>query len=127
MRTAIIAAELLQELDRANELYGTSFASPHEGYAVILEELDELFEEIKKKNPDKDKLMEEAIQIGAMAIKFIHSLEHWPWLDLKMSAHELKCLQCRFAVLTADKLVELKHDPCLRCDDLCQWKEETRV
>ncbi|AFM40311.1 hypothetical protein Desaci_1285 [Desulfosporosinus acidiphilus SJ4] len=116
------AAFIFEELERANQIYGTSFHSPHEGYAVMLEEMDELFEEIKKKNPDKDKLMEEAVQIGAMAIKFIQSLEHWPWLDLKMSAHELKCLQCRYAVLTADKLAELESDPCLSCNKLCQWK-----
>lgn len=127
MRTAIIAAELLKELDRANQRYGTSFHSPHEGYAVMLEEMDELFDEIKKKHPDKDRMMEEAIQVGAMAIKFILSLKQWPWLDLKMSAHELKCLQCRYSVLTADNLADLESDPCLSCNNLCQWKEERKV
>ncbi|WP_407312093.1 hypothetical protein [Desulfosporosinus sp. SB140] len=118
----VIATLVFEELKRANKLYGTSFVSPHEGYAVILEELDEIFEEIKKKSPDKDRMMEEAIQVGAMAIKFIQSMDRWPWLDLKMSAHELKCLQRRYAVLTVDKLAELGHDPCLSCDKLCQWK-----
>ena len=119
-----IVALMLEELEHANKIHGTSFASPHEGYAVMLEEMDELFEEIRKKHPDKDRLRDEAIQIGAMAIKFIQSLENWPWLGLKMSAQELKCLQCRYTVLTADELAEIGSDPCLTCDDLSNWKEQ---
>ncbi len=79
MQETTVAAALIEELNRANLIYGTSFASPHEGYAVMLEEMDELFDEIRKKRPNKDKLREEAIQIGAMAIKFITSLKDWPW------------------------------------------------
>ena len=123
MRTAIIAAEMLKELNRANQLYGTSFHSPHEGYAVMLEEMDELFDEIRKKHPDHNRLREEALQVGAMAIKFIQSLEHWPWLGLKMSEEELKCLQCRYLVLTADELNILGDDPCMTCSKLSNWKE----
>ena len=44
--------------------------STHEGYAVIKEELDELWDEVKKKHPDPKRLLAEAIQIGAMAIAF---------------------------------------------------------
>jgi len=61
---------MLVELTRANKMY-PRFHSPHEGYAVLLEELDELWDEIKKKQPDKTRMREEAIQVGAMAIKFI--------------------------------------------------------
>ena len=83
MQEGKAAALLVEELNRANRIYGPSFASPHEGYAVILEELDELFDEIRKKQPDKERLQEEAIQIGAMAIKFITSLKDWPRLNPK--------------------------------------------
>lgn len=51
-----------------------AFASAHEGYAVILEELDELWENVKlnQKNISRKKLMiDEAIQVAAMAIRFI--------------------------------------------------------
>lgn len=51
-----------------------TFASPHEGYAVILEELDELWEAIKlnQKTPDRMKrIREEAIQVGAMAMRLL--------------------------------------------------------
>lgn len=120
----LIISLMVEELERANHMNGTSFSSPHEGYAVILEEMDELFEEIKKKHPDKDRLRDEAIQIGAMVIKFVQSLENWPWLGLKMSAAELKCLQCRYAVLSAEELADLgNEDPCETCSsNFNNWK-----
>ena len=49
------------------------FNSAHEGYAVLLEEVEELWEEIKVKQAYRDdKVMElEAIQVGAMAVRFL--------------------------------------------------------
>lgn len=46
--------------------------SAHEGYAVILEELDELKEEVWKKRSERDllKMRAEAIQVAAMGIRF---------------------------------------------------------
>ncbi len=78
MQKIITASYLVEELERANSIYGTSFNSPHEGYAVMLEEMDELWAEIKKKEPDKERMRAEAIQVGAMAIKFLMSIEEWP-------------------------------------------------
>lgn len=48
------------------------FNSAHEGYAVILEELDELWDEVKlkRKNRDPDNMYRECVQIAAMALKF---------------------------------------------------------
>lgn len=50
-----------------------SMASYHEGYAIILEELDELWDEIRMKPlyRNQDKLRREAIQVAAMAIRFV--------------------------------------------------------
>lgn len=51
-----------------------SIHSPHEGYAVIKEELEELWDEIK---PDKGRefdAMKEARQTAAMAIRYILDL-----------------------------------------------------
>ncbi len=65
-------AAILQAVDaeyrRAVSLHG-SFSSTHEGYAIIKEEVDELWDGIKK-NDDRKLLKEEAIQIAAMAIRF---------------------------------------------------------
>ena len=60
----------LNELLRATRLHGP-MRGTHEGYAVILEEVDELWDEVKKKHPDKAMLREEAIQVAAMALRFV--------------------------------------------------------
>lgn len=62
---ALIVAEFL----RATRKFGT-FASAHEGYAILLEEVDELWEEVKKGSSPKY-LQDEAVQVGAMALRFI--------------------------------------------------------
>lgn len=56
------------EYRRAVALHG-AFSSTHEGYAIIKEEVDELWDGVKKNDPPM-KLKEEAIQIAAMAIRF---------------------------------------------------------
>lgn len=64
--------EVTRELCRATELHGP-FASSHEGYAVILEELDELWEHVKRRAEDRDlaAMRREAIQVAAMALRFV--------------------------------------------------------
>lgn len=55
------------------------FHSTHEGYGVLKEEFDELWDEIKEsKTFDKANLLmvDEAVQVAAMAIKFIENLYH---------------------------------------------------
>ena len=61
-----------RECDSACSRY-SKFASAHEGYAVILEEMDELWAEVKKspKNRDMAAMREEAVQVAAMALRFL--------------------------------------------------------
>lgn len=50
--------------------------SEHEGFAILKEEVDELWDEIKK-NPrkrDKAALRREAVQVAAMALRFLNDL-----------------------------------------------------
>ncbi len=61
--------EAHEELDRAAALHRPRFVSVHEGYAVLLEELDEIWKEIKKKECDHAKLRVECVQLAAMAGK----------------------------------------------------------
>lgn len=68
---ANLLKEILEELTKATEKFGP-FNSMHEGYAVILEELDELWDEIKLNNLNKAR--EEAVQVAAMAIRFLCDL-----------------------------------------------------
>ncbi len=46
------------------------FNSMHEGFAVIQEEVDELWDNIKG-NVDVQLTKEEAVQVGAMALRFL--------------------------------------------------------
>ena len=74
---ATIGNSLAEELD--DSLYKAitkhaTFNSAHEGYAVILEELDELWDEVKAWQPDNHRATEmrkEAIHVAVMAIRFI--------------------------------------------------------
>lgn len=63
-------AEIMLEHHRATQKF-PPFRSVHEGYAIILEELEELWQEIKKKERDKLKLQKEAVQVAAMAYRFL--------------------------------------------------------
>lgn len=50
--------------------------SAHEGYAIIQEEVDELWEEIKLKPSERspERLYKEALQVAAMAMRFMVDL-----------------------------------------------------
>ena len=63
-----------EEVDSAMKKFPL-FNSSHEGYAVILEEMDELWDEIKNNKYPMSSMNQkkEAIQIGAMAVKFLMS------------------------------------------------------
>ena len=62
-----------QELDRATVVH-PPFNSAHEGFAVIYEELDELWDEIKRQDQDKMAMRKEALQVAAMALRFIEDV-----------------------------------------------------
>jgi hypothetical protein len=65
-----VTKEVREELWKATNIYGP-FASAHEGYVIILEEVDELKAEVWKKHKDPARMREEAIQIAAMAMRFV--------------------------------------------------------
>lgn len=71
-----VMKDIYLEYIRATSMF-PKFASAHEGYAVILEEVDELWDEIRnnKKPGASERMRKEAIQIGAMALKFIMQLD----------------------------------------------------
>jgi hypothetical protein len=64
--------DIWREFQKARERFA-AFNSAHEGYAVLAEEVDELWDLVKgKRNPENAALMrKEAIQVGAMALAFI--------------------------------------------------------
>jgi NTP pyrophosphatase (non-canonical NTP hydrolase) len=63
-------SELVQrELNMARKKHPKPQCSIHESYAVLLEEVDEFWEEVKKKDKKRDykKILSELTQISAMA------------------------------------------------------------
>jgi hypothetical protein len=64
--------EVVNEYCRAVKKFGP-FNSAHEGYGVILEELDELWDEIKAKQELRSatNMREEASQVAAMGLRFM--------------------------------------------------------
>ena len=64
----------LEELEKATAKFGP-FSSAHEGWAIIQEEMDELWEEIKAKHATDEVrqtfLRNEAKQVAAMALRFL--------------------------------------------------------
>ena len=69
MKEKIAIKEIINEYNRAAKNFD-GFASRHEGYAVLLEEVDELWDEIKCNSPN-EKIKEEAIQVAAMGLRFL--------------------------------------------------------
>lgn len=64
------------EYVKASLHYG-SFCSAHEGYAILLEEVEELWDAVKLKQSDlsrPEKMRKEATQIAAMALRFLHDV-----------------------------------------------------
>lgn len=69
-RTSAIV-DVQSELISAQESWPT-FNSAHEGYAVLAEEVDELWAHVKtnQKKRDIEAMRKEAIQVAAMALRF---------------------------------------------------------
>jgi len=68
----LVETELQEAIMKHREMM-----SPHEGYAIIKEELDELWEAIRKARNFKERnepMKNEAIQVAAMAIRFLVDL-----------------------------------------------------
>lgn len=70
-RVFCLTNELHDEVLRALRLHPRSFNSPHEGWAVIREELDELWDEVRRKGGGRGpEARKEAIQVAAMGIRY---------------------------------------------------------
>lgn len=64
---------VVEELERARDAFPKPFNSMHEGYAVILEELDEAWAEIKGNNSVLARA--EMVQVAAMALRFLEDCQ----------------------------------------------------
>lgn len=68
--------EISKEYHEATNKFG-EFHSPHEGWAIIKEELDELWEEVQAHNTQE--MRDEAKQVAAMALRFMVDLTYDEW------------------------------------------------
>lgn len=70
-----ITKEIQGEVQYAITMY-PKFASAHEGASVLREEFEELWDEVKIKQGKRDRIAmrKEAVQVAAMAIRFIYDL-----------------------------------------------------
>jgi hypothetical protein len=71
----VIVDAIALEVNRAMGMHAP-MSSAHEAYSVILEELDEFWEEVKKKREERsrERLVEELTHVAAMAVRAIHDL-----------------------------------------------------
>lgn len=65
-----VLSSVLRELEEAQQKF-RPIVSPHEGYAIIGEEFDEFWDEVKLKNNSKSKMRMELIQVAAMCVRTI--------------------------------------------------------
>jgi NTP pyrophosphatase (non-canonical NTP hydrolase) len=66
-----VFAAVKVEVERAQAKFGP-FKNGHEGYAVLLEEVDELWHEVK--HGDDTSALKEAVHVAAMAVRFLIDL-----------------------------------------------------
>lgn len=107
--------ELLVELDRAVDCFDP-FASAHEGYAILKEEVDELWELVKRKGdlPNgtsrHEAMRREACQVAAMAVRFM--------LDVTPRPDDV------FRYATTDSMTDAEEiDACERGDEFTDTEE----
>ena len=73
-RVGTVCEEVDAETLRAMDLHA-SMNSAHEAYAVIQEEVEEFWEEVKKKEPSPDSMATKLRQVAAMCVRAIVDLE----------------------------------------------------
>jgi len=71
--------DIREEIIRAKMKHPGNFHSPHEGFAIALEEVDELWDEIKKNGGGRDlAARKEAMQAAAMFVRYMAEVCHQP-------------------------------------------------
>ncbi len=69
-----------EELDRAYEKHGTEAWARHQFYAILLEEVDELWDNIKNDRP-LDVVLDEMVQVAAMCVRYAETGQMGARLD----------------------------------------------
>jgi len=72
-RVRVVMERIQKELMRAVRIHA-AFHSAHEGYAILLEEVDELKAEVFRRDRHYDRMRTEAIHVAAMGARFVLDL-----------------------------------------------------
>lgn len=103
-------AAYLEARRATEELNFPRFTSLHEGYAVLLEEVDEMWEEIKSNN--KEAAVYEAIQVAAMALRIVSEFGEYPFKKPKKTKFKDEILDVlRESFSTLDEIFEHEKSP----------------
>lgn len=70
-----IEKDIKEEIKKAESKFH-EYNSPHEGYAIIFEELDELWDEIKHRDQSQIRMYKEAIQVACTAVRFCKMIKN---------------------------------------------------
>lgn len=97
---------VLAELARARAKFGP-MRGPHEGWAILREEVDELWDLVKSKKPTPEAMAAEAVQVGAMALKFLEDVCRVPSADAPEPADIPSALTSPEGRATAEELVAI--------------------
>lgn len=102
-RYAIINA-IENELDRAYKKHGAPQWGRHEFYAILKEEVDELWSDIKADKPQEN-VVKEAIQVAAMVVRYLETNDRYrepvpTYVDPSLRAAFPKDLPDRSPLLT---------------------------
>lgn len=74
-RLSPFLAAVMREVERARSKHLTPIRSFHEGFAIILEEVDELKAEVWRQQKDRDALVVELVHIAAMCQRMAEDCE----------------------------------------------------
>lgn len=69
-----IIKHVLDEVEKVQKEH-SPYHSIHEGYAIMLEEFDKLWDEIKDKDPNYTRIYNEAKQVACTSLRFMKLVE----------------------------------------------------
>jgi hypothetical protein len=83
-----VVALFVDELLKARSIHPKGIVTQHDGWAVIHDEMVELFDAIRAKHPDgvdahDAEVVKEVVQVGAMALRFLLDLGFLEQFDLE--------------------------------------------
>jgi len=64
-----------QRYNKAVDNFGSDYNSFHEGYAILLEEVDELWEQIKKKDQCLEGIQSELLDVATVVFKLFNTID----------------------------------------------------